>query len=142
MSSVGSSHDDDANLSRVLSTEPEAEADDESPTQRIRGFEAALAALPEGRAYDVARAGIRAQIELVKRDITLSKPLPNQLAACAAALERAKNRRTKSYENLTKAKEEYQVEDSKVAEIEAEYKRIEASLSSAKNPPLRIPLKP
>ena len=71
-------------------------------TQEIKVMQDMLRAIPPAELVDV-RANIKAKIAAAERDITLSKPLPTQLSACIAALERATARRNKADEVLVKA---------------------------------------
>ena len=61
-------------------------------TQEIKVMQDMLRAIPPGELED-EKANIEAKIAAAKRDIPLFKPLPAQLSACIAALERATARR-------------------------------------------------
>ena len=107
---------------------------EESPQQVIKSLESSLTFLPIGAAFEPTRAFIKVQIEDAKKLITKSKPLPSQLAACSAALERTKGRCEKAREAAQKAQDLYLEECKQVQHLESEFRRLESEITAASVP--------
>ena len=82
-------------------------------------------------ARPVGRDFLRAQIDDAKRSITKSKSLPSQLAACSAALGRAKTRCEKARKVAEAAQTTFVEELGNVQHLEVEARRIESEIASS-----------
>ena len=91
-----------------------------------------LRVIPPGEMEDV-KTNIEAKIAAAKRDITLSKPLPAQLAACTGALERATAKRSKAEDVLEKASRDAELAREDVTRLVSEKSRVEQSLLSTQS---------
>lgn len=97
-------------------------------SQNIKALEGALAQLPLGPVFEVARGSITQQLAELKQSITKSKPMGAQLDSCRSAIERAQRRKASAVEAMDKARVEQMQAESDILRLNSELSALETQV--------------
>ena len=97
---------------------------------QLKAIEAALSHLPEGDAFEAARAPLIAQASELKRKITNTKPLSARLEGCWSAFERARKRQEVTNDAVAVALKAQDAANLESKRLEAELAELEKAVAA------------
>ena len=105
----------------------------EAASLEIQALTSRLKTLPTSDFFFAERCKIQSRIDALKKEITASKPLEQQLITCTAALARARKRAVAARTALQGAQSEVATADAAVQELSANQLRLKTSIDEQKH---------